>query len=61
MLDQLQKGSERALWGHDQPQGSVIASDFYNASAIAEMNDQEIIDRLMGTSKNKRFAVLLRR
>jgi uncharacterized protein with NAD-binding domain and iron-sulfur cluster len=25
----------------------VIASDFYNASVIAEMNDQEIIDRLM--------------
>ncbi len=47
MLDQLQKDSERALWGDDQPQGSVIASDFYNASAIAVMNDQEIIDRLM--------------
>ncbi|NQV09713.1 MAG: FAD-dependent oxidoreductase [Cyanobacteria bacterium] len=47
MLDQLQKDSEWALWGDDQPQGSVIASDFYNASAIAEMNDQEIIDQLM--------------
>jgi hypothetical protein len=47
MLDQLQNESERALWGHDQPQGSVIASDFYNASGIAVMNDQEIIDRLM--------------
>jgi uncharacterized protein with NAD-binding domain and iron-sulfur cluster len=47
MLDQLQKDSERALWGDDQPQGSVIACDFYNASAIAVMNDQEIIDRLM--------------
>ena len=47
MLDQLQKNSERALWGDDQPQGSVIASDFYNASAIAVMNDQEIIDQLM--------------
>jgi uncharacterized protein with NAD-binding domain and iron-sulfur cluster len=47
MLDQLQKESQQALWGHDQPQGSVIASDFYNASGIAMMNDQEIIDRLM--------------
>ncbi len=47
MLDQLQKESQRALWGHEQPQGSVVASDFYNASAIAVMNDQEIIDRLM--------------
>jgi uncharacterized protein with NAD-binding domain and iron-sulfur cluster len=49
MLDQLQKDWERALWGDDQPQGSVIASDFYNASAIAVMNDQEIIDQLMHT------------
>ncbi len=46
MLDQLQKDSERALWGDDQPQGSVVASDFYNASAIAMMHDEEIIDRL---------------
>ena len=28
-------------------QGSVIASDFYNASAIAEQSDQEIVDALM--------------
>jgi uncharacterized protein with NAD-binding domain and iron-sulfur cluster len=47
MLDQLQKEWERALWGDQQPRGSVIASDFYNASSIAVMNDQEIIDRLM--------------
>lgn len=47
MLDQLQADSERELWGEDQPQGSVIASDFYNAFAIAAMNDQDIIDRLM--------------
>ena len=46
MLDQLQKDWEQELWGDEQPQGSVIASDFYNASAIAEMKDQEIIDRL---------------
>ena len=47
MLDQLQKGAEQELWGDDVPQGSVLACDFYNASAIARMGDQDIIDRLM--------------
>jgi uncharacterized protein with NAD-binding domain and iron-sulfur cluster len=47
MLDQLHKDAQWALWGDEQPQGSVVASDFYNASAIAVMSDQEIIDRLM--------------
>jgi uncharacterized protein with NAD-binding domain and iron-sulfur cluster len=47
MLDQLQKDWEQALWGDEQPRGSVIACDFYNASSIAAMNDQEIIDKLM--------------
>lgn len=47
MLDQLHKDAQQALWGDEQPQGSVVASDFYNASAIAAMSDQEIIDRLM--------------
>ena len=47
MLDQLHKDAQQALWGGEQPQGSVVASDFYNASAIAAMSDQEIIDRLM--------------
>jgi uncharacterized protein with NAD-binding domain and iron-sulfur cluster len=46
MLDQLHKDAQQALWGDEQPQGSVVASDFYNASAIAAMSDQEIIDRL---------------
>jgi len=46
MLDQLHKDAQQALWGEEQPQGSVVASDFYNASAIAAMSDQEIIDRL---------------
>ncbi|WP_411877223.1 FAD-dependent oxidoreductase [Vulcanococcus limneticus] len=46
MLDQLHKDAQEALWGDEQPQGSVVASDFYNASAIAAMSDQEIIDRL---------------
>ena len=47
MLDQLQKGAESALWAGQAPQGSVIASDFYNASAIAELSDQQIVDCLM--------------
>jgi len=47
MLDQLQRESEQALWGDEAPQGSVIASDFYNASAIVELSDQEIVNCLM--------------
>ncbi|MDP6170608.1 MAG: FAD-dependent oxidoreductase [Prochlorococcaceae cyanobacterium ETNP2_MAG_10] len=47
MLDQLQRESEQALWGDQPPQGSVIASDFYNASAIAELSDQDIVNCLM--------------
>ena len=46
MLDQLQAKAEPALWGGHQPQGSVIASDFYNASKIALMEDQAIIELL---------------
>lgn len=46
MLDQLQKQSERDLWAGEQPQGSVVASDFYNASALAQLSDQEIVDLL---------------
>jgi hypothetical protein len=47
MLDQLQHETEQALWGDQPVQGSVIASDFYNASAIAELSDQEVVDCLM--------------
>ena len=47
MLDQLQKGSEAELWGGADPQGSVVASDFYNATAIAELSDQGIVNSLM--------------
>ena len=48
MLDQLQSDTQRELWGGQTPQGSVVASDFYNAAAIAELSDQEIVDCLMG-------------
>ena len=47
MLDQLQKEAEDALWGDAPPQGSVIASDFYNASALADCDNQQIVDLLM--------------
>ena len=47
MLDQLQHDTKQALWGDQPVQGSVIASDFYNASAIAELSDQEVVDCLM--------------
>lgn len=47
MLDQLQADSQQELWGADPVQGSVVASDFYNASAIAAQSDQEIVDSLM--------------
>ena len=47
MLDQLQGETLQELWGNQPVQGSVIASDFYNASAIAELSDQAIVDCLM--------------
>jgi len=47
MLDQLQADSQQELWGADPVQGSVVASDFYNATAIAELSDQGIVDSLM--------------
>ena len=47
MLDQLQDADLDALWGGSEPQGSVVASDFYNATAIAALSDQEIVDTLL--------------
>jgi len=47
MLDQLQNADQDALWGGSEPQGSVVASDFYNATAIAALSDQEIVDTLL--------------
>ena len=46
MLDQLQKDSEVELWGGEEPKGSVIASDFYNGTAIACMSDEDIVKLL---------------
>lgn len=42
MLDQLQ-ADQQALWGEDEPQGSVVACDFYNAGALLALPDEEII------------------
>ena len=42
MLDQLQP-DQQALWGDDEPQGSVVACDFYNAGALFALADEEII------------------
>ena len=47
MLDQLQNADQEALWGGAEPQGSVVASDFYNAKAIAALSDQEIVETLL--------------
>jgi len=43
MLDQLQEGNEAELWGDDEPQGSVVACDFYNAGALLTLSDEEIV------------------
>ncbi len=47
MLDQLQKESEEYLWGGEQPQGSVLACDFYNAGALMSLSDEKIVKILM--------------
>ena len=41
MLDQLQADQE-ALWA-GEPQGSVVACDFYNAGALLPLSDEEIV------------------
>mmetsp|Transcript_57379 Transcript_57379/g.140032 ORF Transcript_57379/g.140032 Transcript_57379/m.140032 type:complete len:684 (-) Transcript_57379:1703-3754(-) len=48
MLDQFQKENEQALWGEDgEPQGSVLACDFYNAGGLMSLSDDAIVDILM--------------
>jgi uncharacterized protein with NAD-binding domain and iron-sulfur cluster len=46
MLDQLQENNS-ALWGGEEPQGSVVACDFYNAGALMCLADEDIIQILM--------------
>jgi uncharacterized protein with NAD-binding domain and iron-sulfur cluster len=47
MLDQLQSDNQKELWGGEEPQGSVIACDFYNAGALMSLSDEKIIEILM--------------
>jgi hypothetical protein len=47
MLDQLQKENEDNLWGNEEPQGSVLACDFYNAGALMSLSDEKIVQILM--------------
>mmetsp|Transcript_24044 Transcript_24044/g.31191 ORF Transcript_24044/g.31191 Transcript_24044/m.31191 type:complete len:571 (-) Transcript_24044:387-2099(-) len=47
MLDQLQNEDIDDLWGGAEPQGSVVACDFYNAGAIQTLSDKDIIALLM--------------
>ena len=54
MLDQLQGpdygGSNDALthlWGGEEPQGSVVACDFYNAEGLIPLSDDDIVSMLM--------------
>ena len=47
MLDQFQPDHLTDLWGGEEPQGSVVACDFYNAGALLPLSDQELIDTLM--------------
>ena len=45
MLDQMQNVTE--LWGNDEPKGSVLACDFYNAGALLSLPDDQIVSLLM--------------
>lgn len=47
MLDQLQSGYEAELWGDEEPQGSVLACDFYNASALCLLSADDLVDLLV--------------
>ena len=47
MLDQLQGDDPSLLWGGDEPQGSVLACDFYNAGALLPLSDEDITSMLI--------------
>lgn len=47
MLDQFQSDNLEDLWGNDEPQGSVVACDFYNAGALLSLPDDELVGVLM--------------
>jgi uncharacterized protein with NAD-binding domain and iron-sulfur cluster len=43
MLDQLQEDNTASLWGNDEPQGSVVACDFYNAGGLMSLADEDLV------------------
>merc|ERR1719247_2337501 len=47
MLDQLQTDEPELLWGGEEPQGSVLACDFYNAGGLLPLSDEDITSILM--------------
>lgn len=46
MLDQLQSSQQHSadLWGGEEPQGSVVACDFYNAGALLALSDTQLVE-----------------
>lgn len=46
LLDQINPDHEY-LWGGDEPQGSVLACDFYNAGSVATLSDEDIISLMI--------------
>ena len=52
MLDQLQ-GSNSVLWGGDEPQGSVVACDFYNSGGLMPLADEDIVSLCILTSSSR--------
>ena len=47
MLDQFQAENQEALWGGEEPKGSVLACDFYNAGSLMSLSDDQIVKILM--------------
>lgn len=48
MLDQLQCDELELLWGGSTPQGSCVACDFYNAGGLLPLDDEAIVELLLG-------------
>lgn len=46
MLDQLQ-GNTLPLWGGTEPQGSVVACDFYNAGELLHLSEKDLVSLLI--------------
>mmetsp|Transcript_22169 Transcript_22169/g.66552 ORF Transcript_22169/g.66552 Transcript_22169/m.66552 type:complete len:546 (+) Transcript_22169:144-1781(+) len=47
MLDQLQEDDLDELWNHEEPRGSVLSCDFYNAGGLLALDDDAIVGTLM--------------